>query len=35
MCGNLNIDLLKHKENSGNKHFLDIMYCLGLYPLID
>ena len=35
MCGDLNIDLLKHEEHSGTKHFLDIMYSLGLYPLID
>ena len=35
MCGDLNIDLLKHEEHSGTKHFLYVMYSLGLYQLID
>ena len=29
----INIALLKHENHS--KHFLDMMYSLGLYPLID
>lgn len=35
LCGDLNIDLLKHEQHSSTKHFLDLMYSLGLYPLID
>ena len=35
MCGDLNIDLLKHEDQSSTKHFLDLMHSLGLYPLID
>ena len=35
MCGDLNIDLLKHEEHRGTKHFPDVMYSLGLYLLID
>ena len=35
LCGGLNIDLLKHEHHSNTKHFLDLMYSLGLYPLID
>ena len=35
LCGDFNIDLLKHENRSNTKHFLDIMYILGLYPLID
>ena len=35
MCGDLNIDLLKHEEHSGTKHFLDMKYSFGLYPLTD
>ena len=31
----LNIDLFKHQEPSGTKHFNDMMYSLCLYPLID
>ena len=33
--GDLNIDLLKHEHHSNTKNFLDLMYSLGLYPLID
>ena len=28
-------DILKHKVNQGTKSFLDTMYSIGLYPLID
>ena len=35
MCGAFNIDLLKHETHSNTKIFLDVMYSLGLYPLID
>ena len=35
MCGDFNIDLLKHETNNNTKHFLDTMHSLGLYPLID
>ena len=35
MCGDFNIDLLKHETHNNTKHFLDTMYSLGLYPLID
>ena len=31
----LNIDLLKHEHHSNTKNFLDLMYSLGFYPLID
>ena len=31
----LNIDLLKHEHHSSTKNFLDLMYSLGFYPLID
>ena len=33
--GDFNIDLLKHETHNNTKHFLDTMYSLGLYPLID
>jgi len=35
VCGDFNIDLLKHETHNNTKHFLDTMYSLGLYPLID
>ena len=35
LCGDFNIDILKHKVNQGTKSFLDTMYSVGLYPLID
>ena len=34
LCGYLNTDLLKCDSNSGTKQFIDLMYSLGLYPLI-
>ena len=35
LCGDFNIDILKHNLNRGIKYFLDTMYAIGLYPLID
>ena len=35
VCGDFNIDLLKFDNHSNTKRFLDTMYSLGLYPLID
>ena len=35
VCGDFNIVLLKHESHGGTKHFIDCMYGLGLYSLID
>ena len=35
ICGDFNLDILKHNFDHAAKHFLDTMYSLGLYPLID
>ena len=35
ICGDVNLDILKHNSDHAVKHFLDIMYSLGLCPLID
>ena len=35
VCGDLNIDSLKHESHNSTRNFLDMMYSLGLYPLID
>ena len=35
LCGDLNIDLLKYNDNTPTKNFVDMMFSLGLYPLID
>ena len=35
ICGDFNLDILKHNSDHAAKHFLDTMYSLGLYPLID
>ena len=35
ICGDFNIDLLKHETHSNTKKCLDTMYSLGLYPLIN
>ena len=35
ICGDINLDILKYSSNNVTKHFLDTMYSLGLYPLID
>ena len=34
VCGDLNIDLLKHESHNSTRNFIDIMYSLGL-SLID
>ena len=33
--GDFNIDILKHDRHSGTKHFVDTIYSLNLYPLIN
>ena len=35
LCGDLNIDLLKYNDNTPTKNFVDMMFSLGLYPLLD
>ena len=35
LYGDFNIDILKHDSHSGTKHFVDTMYSLNLYPLIN
>ena len=35
LCGDFNIDILKHDSHSGTKHFVDTMYIMNLYPLIN
>ena len=35
ICGDFNLDILKHNSDHAAKHFLDTMYSLGVYPLID
>ena len=35
LCGDFNLDILKHNSDQAAKHFLDTMYSRGLYPLID
>ena len=35
LCGDLNIDLLKYNDNTPTKNVVDMMFSLGLYPLID
>ena len=34
LCGDYNLDLLKHDIHTGTKKFLDIIYRFRLYPLI-
>ena len=34
LCGDFNIDLFKCDSHSGTKQFIDVMFSLGLYPLI-
>ena len=34
ICGDFNIDLLKNNIHTSTKKFLDMMYSLGMYPLI-
>lgn len=33
-CGDFNIDLLKHDSHGGTKYFVDLMFSLGIYPII-
>ena len=35
LCGDFNINILKHDSHSGTKHLVDTMYSLTLYPLIN
>ena len=35
ICGDFNLDIVKHNSNHATQYFLDTMYSLGLYPLID
>ena len=35
LCGDFNIDLLKYNNNKGTQHFIDMLFSLGIYPLID
>ena len=35
ICGDFNLDILKHNSNYAAKQFLDTTYSLDLYPLID
>ena len=35
LCGDLNIDRLKYNDNTPTKNFVDMVFSLGLYPLID
>ena len=35
VCGDFNIDLLKNYEHVGSTKFIDAMYSIGLYPLVD
>ena len=34
LCGDYNLDFLKHDTYTGKKNVLDIMYSFRLYPLI-
>ena len=34
ICGDFNIDLLKNNIHTSTKNVLDMMYSLGMYPLI-
>ena len=35
ICGDFKIDSLKRDSHNGTKEFLDVLYSLGLYPLIN
>ena len=35
VCGDFKIDLLNNGEHVGTTKFIDAMYSIGLYPLID
>ena len=34
ICGYFNVDLLKNNIHTSTNNFLDMMYSLGMYPLI-
>ena len=34
VCGDFNINFLQHESQDSVRHFLDLMYDIGLYPLI-
>jgi len=35
LCGDFNIDLLRSDKHCGTKHFLDMLYSYGLFPMIN
>ena len=35
LCGDLNIDFLKYETHEHTKHFIDALFSLGLFPLIN
>ena len=35
LCGDINIDLLKYGSDNNTTHYVDTMFSLGLYSLID
>ena len=35
LCGDFNINLLNSESHNGTKDFIEMLYSLGLYPLID
>ena len=35
LCGDLNIDLLKYEKHKGTRDFLNALFSLGMFPLID
>ena len=35
LCGVINIDLLKYENHKGSRDFLNALFSLGMFPLID
>lgn len=35
ICGDFNINLLNHESHNGTRNFLNLLFSLGFYPLID
>ena len=35
LCGHFNVDILKYNSNILTKNFVDMLYSLGLFPLIN
>ena len=35
LCGDMNIDLLKYGSDTNTTYYVDTMFSLGLYPLIE